>query len=60
MSKAKDGASNDVGREASVLNRETLASLERVLQGLKFGTVTIFVQDGVIVQIERTEKVRLR
>jgi hypothetical protein len=31
-----------------------------VLRGLKFGTVTIIVQDGVVVQIERTEKRRLR
>ena len=52
--------SNHSGREVSPLDRETLAPLERALQGLKFGTVTIFVQDGVIVQIERTEKVRLR
>ncbi len=60
MSKPKDGMSNHSGREVSPLDRETLAPLERALQGLKFGTVTIFVQDGVIVQIERTEKVRLR
>lgn len=30
------------------------------LQGLKFGTVHIIVQDGVVIQIERTEKKRLR
>ena len=29
------------------------------LCGLKFGTVTIIVQDGVVVQIDRTEKRRL-
>lgn len=32
----------------------------RALRGLKFGNVNIVVQDGVIVQIERTEKLRLR
>jgi hypothetical protein len=27
---------------------------------LKFGSVTLFVQDGVIVQVERTEKIRIQ
>lgn len=38
------------------------AALEKVrdaLADLRFGTVTIVVQDGVVVQVERTEKVRL-
>jgi hypothetical protein len=30
------------------------------LRGLRFGSVNIIVQDGVIVQIDRTEKRRLR
>jgi hypothetical protein len=30
------------------------------LRGLKYGVVSIIVQDGVVVQIERTEKRRLR
>lgn len=37
-------------------------ALDRVrdaLAELRFGTVTIVVQDGVVVQVERTEKVRL-
>ena len=39
------------------------ASLEQIreaLRGLKYGIVSIIVQDGVVVQIERTEKRRLR
>jgi len=39
-----------------------LDSLERIqnaLRGLRFGEVTVIVQDGVVVQIERTEKLRL-
>ena len=31
-----------------------------VLQGLRFGSVTIIVQDGVVVQIDRLEKRRLQ
>lgn len=30
------------------------------LRGLSFGSVSIVIQDGVIVQIDRTEKRRLR
>jgi hypothetical protein len=30
------------------------------LRGLKYGTVSIVVQDGVVVQIDRTERRRLR
>ena len=29
------------------------------LHGLRYGTVTAVVQDGVVVQVERTEKFRL-
>ncbi len=35
------------------------AHLEKALRGLRFGTVTLTVQDGVVVQVERTEKIRL-
>jgi len=30
------------------------------LSGLRYGTVCVVVQDGVVVQVERTEKIRLR
>ena len=36
--------------------------LERIiaaLHGLRYGTVTAVVQDGVVVQVERTEKFRV-
>jgi hypothetical protein len=37
-----------------------LASVRQALSGLRYGEVTVIVQDGVVVQIERTEKLRLR
>jgi len=43
--------------------REPLDPFERVagaLSGLQYGEVRVIVQDGFIVQIERTEKQRLR
>jgi hypothetical protein len=32
--------------------------IAEALRGLQFGTVTVVVQDGVVVQVERTEKRR--
>lgn len=37
----------------------TLERIRESLQGLHHGEVTVVVQDGVVVQIERTEKHRL-
>lgn len=36
-----------------------LTQIRDALKGLRFGTVNIVVQDGVVVQIDRTEKKRL-
>jgi len=47
-------ASADASAEAA------LAQIRESLRGLKFGSVNIIVQDGVIIQIDRTEKHRLR
>jgi len=30
------------------------------MRGLQFGSINVIVQDGVIVQIDRTEKIRIR
>ena len=50
------------GRRASTADDRTHEGLDRIqaaLRGLRFGSVTAMVQDGVIVQVDRTEKVRL-
>jgi hypothetical protein len=39
---------------------EALSQIRESLRGLSFGSVNIIVQDGVIIQIDRTEKRRLR
>ena len=38
----------------------SLNDIARALAGLRFGEVRIVVQDSVIVQLDRTEKKRLR
>ena len=39
-------------------NDLALRRIGEALQGLRFGSVLTIVQDGVVVQIERTEKTR--
>jgi hypothetical protein len=39
---------------------DAIGRIEAALHGLRFGTVTAVVQNGVVVQVERTEKVRLQ
>jgi hypothetical protein len=39
---------------------DELREIAASLRGLRFGSVNILVQDGVIIQIDRTEKKRLR
>jgi hypothetical protein len=39
--------------------RDALERINSALRGLRYGTVTAVVQDGVVVQVERTEKFRL-
>lgn len=38
---------------------DTLERIRTALDGLRYGTVTLVVQDGVVVLVERTEKIRL-
>ena len=47
-------------RDVDADTEAVLTQLRGVLQGLRFGSVTIIVQDGVVVQIDRTEKRRIQ
>ncbi len=51
----KDSA---VVQPAPATSGTTLDRLADALRGLRFGSVVAIVQDGVVVQIERTEKTR--
>jgi hypothetical protein len=42
----------------SRLTREALDYIENALRGLRYGSVTVVVQDGVVVQVERLERMR--
>ena len=59
----KVGKALFVKKEANKLNaierQELITHLENMLVSLQFGSITLVVQDGKIVQIEKNEKVRL-
>jgi hypothetical protein len=50
-------ADNDATDESR--RERALAQVRTFLQDLRFGTVTIVVHDGIPVQIEKTERLRL-
>ena len=41
-------------------HRAALRDVEEALRGLQYGALTIIVQDGVVVQVERTERRRFQ
>jgi len=49
------------GDDRPTLDRahDGLDRISAALRGLRYGTVTAIVQDGVVVQVERTEKFRV-
>ena len=54
-------ASTDSEAEPTTDRREQeLQQIRDALRGLRFGSINVVVQDGVVVQIDRTEKRRLR
>ena len=59
ISSPSPAAPHSSARIDSERDRE-LQQIREALQGLRFGSVQIIVQDGVVVQIDRTEKRRLQ
>jgi len=46
-------------KDDSPSRHPALERIDDALRGLRYGSVLAIVQDGVVVQIERTEKTRL-
>lgn len=37
-----------------------LAMIDKIIQSIQYGTVTVIVQDGKVIQIEKNEKYRVK
>jgi hypothetical protein len=46
-------------KKAGVLDKEDLKRLEEILSTVRHGSITLIIQNGKLVQIERNEKIRL-
>ncbi len=44
----------------SMLADPVLTALSEALRGIRYGTVTVVIQDGRVIQIERMERKRLK
>jgi hypothetical protein len=58
MATGNHSSSDDGSRDQRL--GEEIESIQEALRGLRFGSINVIVQDGVIVQIDRTEKKRIR
>jgi hypothetical protein len=56
MSQNKERGTNAFGN-ADSLQLQTIAEM---LRDMKYGSVTIIVQDGKVIQIDKTEKYRIK
>ena len=52
---ALEGTEDSLERE-----EEVMETIRRAIRGLQFGQVVVIVQDGVVVQVDRTERKRIQ
>lgn len=46
-------------KENSVVTKQQLAAILDAIQSVRFGSITLIIQDGKLVQIDKNEKTRL-
>lgn len=51
-----------MSREADTVknDRSYLTEVERYVNDIKYGSVTLIIQDGKVIQIDKTEKIRIK
>lgn len=52
--------SKETGHNKDENLEEALRTVRKLIGEISYGSVTLVVQDGVVVQIERQEKIRLK
>ena len=51
-----------MGQEANTIknHKSFLTEIERYVEDIKYGSITLIVQDGKVIQIDKTEKIRIK
>jgi hypothetical protein len=49
-----------ISNESTAISNENLKKLLELLKTIKYGSITLVVQDGVVVQVEKNEKIRFK
>ena len=44
---------------ADVKNEKYIEEVKRIVKEIKYGSITLIVQDGKVIQIDKTEKIRM-
>lgn len=48
------------GGMRKIASNEIIANIIKLVRDIKFGQVSIIIQDGEIIQVDKVEKIRLR
>ena len=49
------------GRAAAMeVEKKYLEEIEKYIKEIRYGSVTVIIQDGKVIQIDKTEKIRLK
>ncbi|MDR6226638.1 hypothetical protein JOE21_002645 [Desmospora profundinema] len=49
-----------MGQKENTDFKEIFDQIEKMLETMKYGSITLVVQDGKVIQLEKNEKVRIR
>lgn len=62
MNQTKPEGGGLLSREADTVknDRSYLTEVERYVNDIKYGSVTLIIQDGKVIQIDKTEKIRIK
>lgn len=48
------------GKTETTLSEQQLKRIQEAVREIRYGTVTLVIQDGRLIQIDRSEKIRLK